>query len=462
MQHFSNEDQRIALKKFESMLKSNKVFFFDSTEFEEIVYHYMDSGKINLANKAVELSLSQHPSSVRLKLIKVELLIFENELNQAEKLILSLENLEPTYDEIYIQKSAILSKKNLHLEAINVLKIALKYTSDLVDVHSLIGMEYLFVENFEAAIKHFKICLVIDKDDFTALYNIIYCFDMDEKHLKATEFLNDFINENPYCEIAWHQLGRQYLFLNKHNEAIRAFDYAILIDEYFVGAYLEKAKALEEQNKYEEAISNYLMTLKLDDPTAFTYLQIANCFKEIGNIKKAIHYYFKATQEDPMMEQAWMLLTRTYLEEGNTQKALFFIQKALEVDPNNTIFLNQFAEVNIKLNLFEEAAKAFQKSIELGEINLEIYLALTDVLNFIGDYDDSFENMSNALIKFGDLAEIMYRLSGIYFLLRNDKEGLICLETSLKIDLDYFYVVKELFPVVFEKDCVKKLIEKFN
>ena len=72
----SNESQNISLNKFESMLKTNNVFFFDSNEFENIIHHYLEIGKIALAKKAINLGLDQHPSSVNLRLFKVEILIF--------------------------------------------------------------------------------------------------------------------------------------------------------------------------------------------------------------------------------------------------------------------------------------------------------------------------------------------------------------------------------------------------
>jgi len=69
------------------MLKTNNVYFFDSVEFEEIIQHYLDNGKHSLANKAVKLGLEQHPTSIVLKLLKVELLIFEDKLQNATSLI---------------------------------------------------------------------------------------------------------------------------------------------------------------------------------------------------------------------------------------------------------------------------------------------------------------------------------------------------------------------------------------
>ena len=48
MHQSPQEHHNYPLSKFESMLKTNNVFFFDSTEFEEIIQHYLENGKIRL------------------------------------------------------------------------------------------------------------------------------------------------------------------------------------------------------------------------------------------------------------------------------------------------------------------------------------------------------------------------------------------------------------------------------
>ena len=70
-----DENNNIALNKYEAMLKSNRVVFFDSTDFEKIIHHYLDHGQLNKAKKAVSMGLSQHPSSINLKLFNVENLV---------------------------------------------------------------------------------------------------------------------------------------------------------------------------------------------------------------------------------------------------------------------------------------------------------------------------------------------------------------------------------------------------
>ena len=49
MQLSHNEEDNFSLARFESMLKTNDVLFFDSNEFENIIHHYLENGKITLA-----------------------------------------------------------------------------------------------------------------------------------------------------------------------------------------------------------------------------------------------------------------------------------------------------------------------------------------------------------------------------------------------------------------------------
>ena len=44
-------DINFSVSKFEKMVKENKVLFFDSLEFENIISYYIDTGKLAYAKK---------------------------------------------------------------------------------------------------------------------------------------------------------------------------------------------------------------------------------------------------------------------------------------------------------------------------------------------------------------------------------------------------------------------------
>lgn len=444
------------------MLKTNSIYFFDLVEFEEIIIHYIDSGKQALAKKAVKLGLQQHPASVDLKLLRVEIYIFEDELDKASMLLKIIERLEPNNDEVFIQKATISSKNGNHKEAIELLKKALNFTDDKVDIWSLLGMEYLYLDDFKNARLVFEKCIIVDYEDYSALYNVVYCFDMDKEHKEAITYLTSYIEINPYCEVAWHQLGRQYFILEMYQEALNSFDYAVLIDESFIGGYLEKAKTLEQLERYKEAIDNYLITLELDDATAFVYLRIGECHEKIENFDEAIFFYNKAVHEDPLLGKGWIMLTNIYYAHNNYQKAAYYISKALKIEEDNSLYWRRYSEINLKLNFYEEAVAGFEKCLALNDDGLEIYIGLTDVLSFLGEFNGAIHTLIRAQKIYKDSAEVEYRLTGLFFILNKEKYSFNHLMSAMKIDYDYRIILRELYPVVYDHKKVQKLLSDFK
>ena len=454
------EDYNLSLSKFESMLKTNKVLFFDSEEFEEIILHYLDMGKAALAKKALKLALEQHPKSTGLKLVQVEMLVYDDKLELAEKLLNELYAIEPTNEEIYIQKANICSKRDQHEKAVELLKIALKYTDDYADVYNLIGMEYLFMDNLEMAKESFIKCLEEDLEDQSALYNVVYCFEFLDQNQEAITYLQKYIDKNPYSEIAWHQLGRLHYSVKEYESAIRAFDYATLIDDEFLGAFMEKAKAYERLKKYAEAIESYSRTIELDDATSYALLRMGKCHEKLGNKALALKYFNQTVHEDPLLDKGWIAITDFYVRLKNYQKALFFVNKALAIDNQNRLYWKRFASINKQMNFYEEAEFGYRKAVEFGETGLETWLFWVDILQFLGEFESATQTLLQATEYFPEENEIEYRLAGLYFMLTDTTKAKFHLSNALRLNFDNYIVLEDLFPVVWSKKTVQNYIAK--
>ncbi len=454
------EDNNLSLHKFESMLKTNKVLFFDSEEFEDIILHYLDIGKSNLAKKALKLALEQHPKSTGLKLVQIEMLIYDDKLDLAEKMLNELYAIEPTNEEIYIQKANIYSKKDDHAKAVELLNEALKYTDDLADVYNLIGMEYLFMDNLELAKENFIKCLEEDLEDQSALYNVVYCHEFLDQNKEAIEYLLKYIDKNPYSEIAWHQAGRLYYGLNEYENAVRAFEFATYIDDEFIGAFMENAKALERLKRYEEAILNYQRTIALDDPTSYALLRIGKCYERLGNKKEALRYYSQTVHEDPLLDKGWIAITDFYVRQKNFQKALFYVNKALEIDNQNSTYWKRYASINGAMNFYEEAEFGYRKAVQFGDSELDTWLFWVDILKYLGEFDSAIIALLQATEFFPESFEIEYRLAGLYFMLTDDKKGVFHLSNGLRLSFKNKTILEELFPVVWSRKKVQNYIKK--
>ncbi|MGB5554252.1 MAG: tetratricopeptide repeat protein [Flavobacteriaceae bacterium] len=441
----SNERPSKPIAKFESMLKTDDIYFFDAEDFEDIIHHYLNNGKIALAKKAIKIGLQQHPHSIELKLLDVEVLVFENNLDLAEQLLDQLQLLDSTNEEIFIQRANIYSKKDNHEAAVSLLHKALDLAEDSFDIHSLLGMEYLFMDDFKSAKDNFMKCVSYDEQDYSSLYNVIYCFEFLEDFDGAILYLNDYLERNPYCEVAWHQLGKQYFSKRMYKEALTSFDFAIISDDSFIGAYFEKGKVLEKLGEYHDAIENYETTIRIEDPTSHAYLRIGKCYEKLGNDEMAKYYYYQTVHQDPLLDKGWLAITNFYFIKDNYKKALYYINKALNIDSENPNYWKKSADINTALKNYDQADYAYKQTVDLGNFQLDTWLKWAELARLNKDVPDAIRILNQGTEFYPESPEILYKLTGLY-LLENDKvSARIALTHALKNDSKKLHLFQEEF-----------------
>ena len=114
------------------------------------------------------------------------------------------------------------------------------------------------------------------------------------------------------------------------------------------------------------------------------------------------------------------------------------------------------------LVFYEEAVKAFYTCIKLGDQTIETYIALADVLLFLGDFNDALKIVIKAKKVYKEFAEIEYRLFGLFMILDQEDYSLTHLRNALAIDYEYHSIIKELYPTVFENKRVQLIISSYK
>lgn len=453
-----NERPSQPIAKFESMLKTDDVYFFDAEDFEDIIHHYLNNGKISLAKKAIKIGLQQHPGSIELKLLQVEVLVFENSLELAEKILDELQLLESTNEEIYVQRANIYSKKDNHEAAIILLNRALELAEDSLDIHSLLGMEYLFMDDFEMARENFMKCVTYDQQDYSSLYNVIYCFEFLEDYNGAIHYLNKYLERNPYCQVAWHQLGKQFFTEQMYPEALAAFDFAIISDESFIGAYFEKGKVLEKMGKYNEAIENYETTIKMEDPTSHAYLRMGKCHEKLNNDDLAKYYYYQTVHEDPLLDKGWLAITDFYSRKENFEKALHYMNKAINIDGENPLYWKKCAGIHAALKNYDEADFSYRQAVELGNYELDTWISWADTLIGNDDLLSAIEILIQGQEFYHEEAQIDYKLAGLYLMINEMHKAEQRLIKALKCNMDKRSIFEAEFPKEYHSQWAQNII----
>lgn len=455
-----DEENNPSVIRFQSMLKTNDIFFFDSIEFEDIINHYLSIGIFPIAKKAMKMGLSQHPDSVDLKLLKIEILIMEDKLEEAETMLNGIHLLEPSNEEVFIQKANLLSKQGHHRKAITVLKNALHVASEQGEIYSLIGMELLEMEEYEEAVYFFIKAVDNDKDELMLFY-VIYCFNLLGKRNQAIQYLNNLLEERPYAEEAWYYLGKEFIQLKEYKKALAALDFAIISDDTFLGAYLEKGKVLERMHKYEEALETYHITTELDDPTDFAFLGLGRCYEKLGKDSLALKYFHLAHEQDPLGDRALIAISDFYERKGNYHKALECMTKALNTDDLNARFWKRYGRLNHALNFLEEAEHGYNMALENGNYELDIWIKRGDILISFGHFKAALKNFEDAA-EFYRGPELEYRFAGIYYSLYDSDKGNHHLEKALASDASKVSILQQKFPRVFARKSVSARITKYR
>ena len=452
-------NQNCSIGKFESMLKTKELKFFDLCEFEEIVNHYIDISDFTKTKKAIDLGLNQHPNSCELLILKAEHYILTNHYESAALIIDDLMVVHPENEIIYQHKAAILSKKNLHQDAIETLKKGMRFCHNYSEFNSLIALEYLYIEEYFMAKEYFIKCLNKDDRDNHSLYNIIYCFESMNDNLGAISFLNECLNKNPYNEVAWHQIGRQYFEIRMYEQALVSFDYAIICDEKFVGAYFELAKTLEKLGRYNEAISFYEITLSIDDPTSFAFHRIGECHLLLGNDLLGLKYLKKTIHEDPLLEKGWISLCNYYLTKKNYKEAIHYINKALKIDDSNYFFLKIYSKAHKEMGLLEESCVGYSKLYYNNNYDIKICLEWVEVLLKLKDFSKGIEVLSELISKYPNNSKFQYFLAGFYMMISNNDEASFFLKNAYSISPSEIEVFYEVFPSSITNSLVKKTLQ---
>ena len=349
------------------MLKTNSVFYFDSNDFINISHHYIDQANYKLAGRAVKMGLNQHPNNIDLMLINSELLIFNSKYNDAYEILNFVQEIDPENREVYLQKATIYSKNNLSEEAIDILKSALSFIDDKIDIWNMIAMEFLLIEDFDSAIPFFKKCLDYDDEDYQSLYNLVFCYENLGLIEESIDELCKVLEKRPYSKIAWHQLGKIYIKQGKLKQAISAFDFAIISDDQFVSAYIEKAKILEKSKKYNSALENYKISIQLSEPNSYIFYRISKCYKKLNNKKLFIEYIKKALREEPGNEKAWIYLIKFYLKKNNLRQSKYLAKKALDNNHNSIKILKLNALISRSVGNKVEAIRNYKEIIDVQE-----------------------------------------------------------------------------------------------
>ncbi|MCH8545929.1 MAG: tetratricopeptide repeat protein [Cryomorphaceae bacterium] len=453
-----NFEYKKLIERFEEMVLRGEEYFFDVENFEDISDYYVQFGKDESALKSLNIGLKQHPFSTDLLIRRAQVHLDLSHLLLADQDLKAAENIDPDNADLLIARAEWLSKRGQHNKAIQKLKRAGTILESFEEVNPMIASEYLELADYRRAAKYFKEVLLNDYDDGSALFSLSFCYDMLDESDELVSFLKMYIDNNPYSELAWHQLGLVYQKNKQFELAIDAFDFACVIDEYFSAAHYEKARAHEMLGQFDNAIGIYKSLIEVEDFNAYAYLRMGMAYRNKGDLKQAKRFMTKAYIDDPELEDVLLNMVQLHEELEEWREAICFINK-LTSSSDTPGFLFYSAIIHQKAGLIDESVEILDILMDNNDCPVEAYLLYADLMLELEDINDSLDVLYEAIDRYPKEPHIFLRLGIMLFELHELDEAVFYVTRAYNMDKVLVVDYLQQFPHIANHTLIKRITD---
>src|SRR2546423_5007799 len=205
----NREEIRELLRQYQNLKAGRSNSFLDEDAFEKVIDYYDDLEDLPRAIEAAELGIGQYPFSSLLLIKKADLYIASRRYHESLTLLQQAEVLDSSDIHLYILKTDAYLALDQQEKAVALLQSALeKFEGDeRIELLFELADVYDDYEEFDKIFDCLKLILEQDPTNEEALYKICFWTDFTGRNEESIRLHKIIIDEYPYCELAWFNLG---------------------------------------------------------------------------------------------------------------------------------------------------------------------------------------------------------------------------------------------------------------
>ena len=458
------EELKVLLQQFENLKCGMPNSFIEEDGFERLIDHFEEKEQYVQGLEAAELAVSQYPYSSSLLLIKANLLIILRKYNEAMHILEQAELLDSNDTSLYILKTDVYLALDKQEKAAELLEAAIENFEgeEKLDLLFELADVYDDYENFEKVFDCFAEILKLDPNSEEALYKICFWTDFTGRNEESIKLHQRIIEEYPFNELAWFNLGAAYQGIKLHEKAIDAYHYAVAIDEKFDYAYRNMGDAFIRLRKYKDAIEALEKVLELSRPEAVIYEAIGHCYDKLANYPQARFNYKKASHLNAEDSQMYYKIACTYMNESAWQSAIKQLQLAARMHRMQPEYNLALGQCYMQLNNIDEAITYFGNVVRVRPKNMNGWLELLKCLLSAGLFEEGTEYADFALEQTEQKPIFLFYKSMFLFAEGKFKEAALNLENGMAANPKLIKKFIELNPSILQHQQVVEIIARYK
>jgi tetratricopeptide (TPR) repeat protein len=450
------------IKQYEELRAGKKASFLEEESFEIIIEYFNEKNNFSKAIEVVETALDYFPYSAQLFIKKADLLIATYNYNEALNVLQQAAFFDTDNIDIYILKTDAYLALDQPQKAADLLEEALLVFDgdDKLDLLFELADVYDDYEEFEKVFDCLKLILEQEPANEEALYKICFWTDFTGRNEESIRLHQNIIDEHPYSELAWFNLGSAYQGLKLYEKAIDAYQYAVVINDKFDYAYRNMGDAYIRLRKYKEAIEVLEKVGEITRPEEVIFEAIGHCYHKLGKFATARFNYRKASHINAADSKLQYKIALTYINEKKWEKAVAQLENALRLNKNAPEYNLAMGQCMLQLENFKDAVHYFSMVVRSKPKNIRGWKALITCLYQSKHFDEAILQCNAALKITEGKPLIHYLYSAVLFAARKPKEALLQLEAGLKKSANLVKNFIELNPSILQNPQVVDLLAR--
>ena len=433
------DEMEKSIEKYEAMLKDHDSVYFDSEEFEYIIDHYTKNNELKRSRQAVELAMSQHPESNKLKIKYARQYLLENDAQRAFDIMQHVERVDDEDDpDYFLTLGSCLAVLGKSEEALENYFNALPYfdEDEKFELYNAIAYEYQHTHQYDLALEFYFKALALADDKDTIYHEIRCCFLSAGRKEEAIAFFQQLVDKDPYNSKAWTNIGDVYRMMGQYEESIDPYEFALSIDPEDLWTNMHLADIYYDLGRYKEAIDTLEEALRNGVETSMIHTTIGDCYYRLNDLQTAEEHFNKALEINPMIGSGYAGLGYVFSDRGQSRKAIKYFEKALELEPWETDHLYSIATDYMKLKEYDKAMDYLRKIQVQTPNDADAYYYIADLYGQQDKIDEAINTIKFGLLQTDNDSSLLYLLAYAYFVKGSRQEGLEALDQALTADFE--------------------------
>lgn len=458
------EELQELLTQYNNFKSGKKFSFIEEDSFQRLITYFDENDNLSLALEAVNFAIEQFPYSSSLLVKKADILIATQNYYEALTLLEKAQILDSNDINIYILKTDAYLALDFHEKAAALLEEAIVVFTGEEKIELLFELADVYddYEDFEKVFNCLKLILLQDPRNEEALYKICFWADYTGKNEESIILHQKIIDEHPYSQLAWFNLGTAFQGLKLYEKAIDAYLYAIAIDEKFDYAYRNLGDAYLRLKRYRDAIEALQKVLELSIPEEVIYEAIAYSYEKLKNPAQARFNYRKAVHLNSTESRLYYKIAGTYMQEGYWESAVKNLENAMSINKSQPEYHFSLALCYMEMKKIKDAVIHFTHFIKARPKNVKGWKELIKCLYDAGYYEEALEQIYNAQKNTDNKPLFIYYKSAVLFELGKSKEALLHFEMAVKEAPTLVKQFIKLNPSLLRRPAVVEIIGTYK